>query len=56
MEFYRSNLLIAINIAIKEARTQEANHGYTGDSGFVAGLVQLQKALENGENVILIKD
>lgn len=56
MNFYRSNLLIALNLVIREARKSEAKNGYTSDSGFVAGLVQLQEALKNGESTINIVD
>lgn len=55
MEFYSSNLLTALSIAMKKAREEEAKNGYTRDSGFVSGLQELYDAIESGDDIIMLK-
>jgi len=55
MKIYKDNLIIALRLAIKVAREEEKNHGYTKDSGLAAGWVELENALVNtGEPIYLI--
>lgn len=53
---YRSNLVAALSVAIDTRREVEKQHGYTGDSGFVAGLVEVKEALIRGEQLVLKND
>lgn len=53
---YRSNLASALHVAIEERRKVEKQYGYTGDSGFVAGLVQILDAINRGEQVVIKND
>lgn len=52
---YRSNLMAALVVAIDARRAVEASHGYTGDSGFVAGLVEVLAELKAGESLTLME-
>ena len=56
MTFYRTNLLIALNMVLKKCRAEEKAAGYTGDSGFTGGIQELVTELENGLDVIRVKD
>ena len=48
---WKSNLLCALRDAITVNRQQENEKGYTSDSIYVAGLVEVFEALQNGERV-----
>jgi len=55
MQVYESNLSAALSVAIAERRKVEAQLGYTGDSAFVAGLVQVLEAFERGEHIEIVR-
>lgn len=42
----KSNFLAALHIAIEDRRKVEKANGYTGDSIYVAGLLQIKKEVE----------
>jgi hypothetical protein len=44
--YFKSNLLLALDIAITDQRKNEKKIGYTRDSGLVAGWVELIEYLE----------
>lgn len=57
MTFYRSNLLAALQLAMKTQREIESKHGYTGDSGLVAGWQEMYDEVIAGEsNKLSLKD
>ena len=51
MKVHRENLMMALNLAIIDQRKAEKAHGFTGDSAFVAGITELLKAVQRGENI-----
>ena len=52
--YFRSNLLIALQVAIEKQRAEEKKIGYTRDSGLVAGWVDLKEHLEDQSNEITL--
>lgn len=44
--YFKSNLLLALNVAIQKQREEEKKINYTRDSGLVAGWVELMEYLE----------
>jgi hypothetical protein len=47
MMIHRENLIAALHVAITERRRIEKAHGYTSDSGLVAGWVELVAVLQS---------
>lgn len=51
MKVHASNLHAALLLAIKAQRESEKDYGYVMDSGFLAGLEQVVRALRAGEPI-----
>lgn len=51
MDVYKSNLLMALRIAIKDQEKREKDAGYTGDSGYLAGLRETFKHIQEGGQI-----
>lgn len=51
MDVYRSNTLMALRIAIVDQEKREKDAGYTGDSGFLAGLRETFKHIQSGGQI-----
>lgn len=51
VQMYRGNLISALLIAIETRRAIEKQHGFTGDSIFVAGLVEVVESLKRDEEI-----
>lgn len=54
MKIRKENLKSALKVAISECREQERKSGMTGDSGLVAGWVDVLRALERNEKVEIV--
>lgn len=55
MKIYSSNLLTALDTAIKVQTEQEKELGYTGKSGMLAGWEQLKEAIMKGERIEIVE-
>jgi hypothetical protein len=53
MEIRASNLLFALRVAINDQRKAEREHGFTRDSGLVAGLEDLYKHVQQGGQITI---
>lgn len=53
---HRTTLASAISSHIRDREKQEAAHGYTGDSGYLAVLRELLEAIKSSEQISLIGD
>jgi hypothetical protein len=49
VQFYRSNLMSALSVAMAAQREEEKKRGYTRDSAIVAGWEELYDKLKSGE-------
>lgn len=56
MKVYRSNLMMALNVAIRKVEEEEKKSGYTMNSSFLYGIQELYDKLEKGETNIVVKD
>jgi len=54
MDVHQSNLTAALWIAIQERERVEKSQGYTGDSGFTAGLRETLKHVQTGGQINII--
>lgn len=54
MNVYQSNLLMALRVAIIDQEKREKEAGYTGDSGFLAGLRETFKHIQQGGQFYII--
>lgn len=53
---WRSNLMLALHIAIEEREKYEKSLGFTGDSAFTAGLRESLQELKQGNLTIKYDD
>lgn len=54
VQIHYTNLVSALQVAIETRRQVEKAHGYTGDSIFVAGLVEVLDQMKRGEELQVI--
>lgn len=54
MQVHKENLAAALRVAINAREEAEKRAGYTGDSGFVAGLRDVLKHIEAGGQIQII--
>ncbi len=55
MNFYKSNILAALDLAIRNAEKMEKKLGYTGDSALLAGWRALYKQISEGGQIHIIQ-
>lgn len=53
---HKSNILMALRVAIKDQEKREKDAGYTGDSGFLAGLRETFTHIQNGGQIYIRQD